>query len=464
MKILESVYKYSPVLLQNLYVSIYGARLKHLRYGKDFSVMREKLNRSQHYSESNIQSLQQYSLSGLLKHSYKYVPYYRAAFKNIGVNLADMNSYNILNSLPITTKNHIKDRPAMFLSSFYRKKQLINIQTSGTTGTPLNIFSTKEAIQRNYAFFSRSLNWAGVTDDQPSATFAGRTIIPSNLNSPPFWRRNITMNSTLYSSYHLSESNIPAYIHELDRTKVAFIDSYPSSIYSIAQYINKYSIDHNIRPKAIITSSETLHQHQRQVIETAFECKIYDQYGSAEMAAFICQCKEGSYHINPEYGIIEVLDKNNKHTDFGVPGRLVCTGFLNYGMPLVRYDTGDTVVLSDHKCDCGKCFPVIESILGRTDDLIVTPSGRTIGRLDPVFKGLSFIRETQIVQEKIDKITVNLVKDAGFSNDTAETLRNELIRRIGDDVEISINIVDHIPRTKSGKFRSVISYISQSYN
>ena len=464
MKTLDSIYKYSPVLLQNLYISAYGLHLKHLRHGKYFSEMLEHLKNSQYYSESDLQSIQQCNLNNLLNHSYKYVPYYKSELRNIGAKPADMSSLNILDTLSITTKKLIRENPALFISSYYKNKQLKFIHTSGTTGTPLKVVATKTSIQNNFAFFSRFLTWAGVSDIQPSATFAGRIIIPSKQNTPPFWRRNISMNNTLYSSYHISESSIPAYIKELERTNVAYIDSYPSSIFSIAQYINKYSIDHNIRPKAIITSSETLHQNQRHAIETAFECKVYDQYGSAEMAAFICQCEEGSYHINPEYGIVEVLDKNNKPTDYGVPGRLVCTGFLNYGMPLIRYDTGDTVVLSDRKCDCGRCFPIVESIVGRTDDLIVTPSGRTIGRLDPVFKGLSSIRETQIVQEKYNKITVNLVKEAGFSSETAETLRNELIRRIGDDVEISINFVDHIPRTKSGKFRSVISHTSQSSN
>ena len=461
MKTLESIYSRSPIFLQNLSISAYGAYLKHLRYGKDFRVKLEQLNVSQYYSESELQSIQQCYLTRILEHIFEYVPYYSATLRNIGINPAGMNAWTLLDSLPVTTKENVRDRPEMFLSSHYKRNKLNIIHTSGTTGTPLKIFATKTALQTNYAFFSRFLGWAGVTYDEPSATFAGRITVPGHQKTSPFWRKNISMNNTLYSSYHISESNIPAYIRELERTKVAFIDSYPSSIHAIAQYINNNSITHNIRPKAIITSSETLHEYQRQAIETAFGCKVYDQYGSAEMSAFICQCKEGTYHINPEYGVAEVLDNNNEPIQTGTPGRLVCTGFLNFAMPLIRYDMGDTVVLSNRQCGCGRNFPVVESILGRTDDLIITPSGRIIGRLDPVFKGLSFIRETQIVQDAYDKITVNLVKDAGFSNDTAETLKRELTRRIGDDVEVSIRIVEHIPRTKTGKFRSVISHISR---
>jgi len=462
MKILESIYNHSPILLQNYYLFLYGANLKRLRFGKEFRVKLEQLNNSQFYTAHELQSLQEFHLTRLLGYIFEYVPYYRAISKNIGVNPVGMNAWNAFKSIPVTTKEHVKDRPSMFLSTYYKRKNLKIIHTSGTTGTPLDIFTTKSAVQMNYAFFSRFLGWAGVRYDDPSATFAGRMIIPSHQKSPPYWRKNISMNNTLFSSYHLSESSLPAYIRELEREKVTYIDSYPSSIYTIAQYINYRSIEHAIRPKAIITSSETLHDHQRQAIETAFGCKVYDQYGSAEMSAFICQCEEGKYHINPEYGIVEVLDKDGKPVPTGTPGRLVCTGFLNYGMPLIRYDLGDTVVLSDQQCRCGRHFPVVESILGRTDDLIVTPSGRTIGRLDPVFKGLSFIRETQIVQEAYDRITVNLVKDAGFSDDTANALKKELSRRIGDEVNISIRIVEYIPRTNAGKFRSVISKVSKS--
>ena len=461
MKTLESLYSHSPIFLQNLFISAYGTYLKRLRYGSDFKIKFEQLNDSQYCSESELQSIQQFQLASLLGHVFEYVPYYSAILNNLGMNPACVDAWTVLKNLPVTTKEHIRNSPAMFLSSYYKRNKLKIIHTSGTTGTPLNIFTTKTAVQMNYAFFYRFLGWAGVTYEEPSATFAGRIIVSSHQKAPPFWRKNISMKNTLYSSYHISESNIPAYIRELERTKVAFIDSYPSSIHAIAQYINKNSLDHTIRPKAIITSSETLHEHQRHAIEAAFGCKVYDQYGSAEMSTFICQCKEGTYHINPEYGIVEVLDMDNNPVQAGSPGRLVCTGFLNFAMPLIRYDMGDTVVLSDRQCDCGRHFPVVESILGRTDDLIITPSGRIIGRLDPVFKGLSHIRETQIVQEAYDKITVNLVKDDGFSNDTAEALKRELTRRIGDDVEVSISVVEHIPRTKAGKFRSVISHITK---
>lgn len=455
----QVIYNHCPVILQNTLISIYGARLKYLRYGKVFRSEYDKLKHSMHQTTDYLAALQEASLSDLLNHATVYVPYYHSMFRDRGLDPGNVRISNLPNVLPIVKKDDIKNTPERYVSSYFKKNQLTKIHTSGTTGAPLVVCATKDSIQKNYAFFLRFLNMAGFVAGQPSATFAGRVIIPPAQTGEPFWRSNRAMNNVLFSSYHISDSTIPAYIQELEQLNVKLIDSYPSAIYSIANFINKNSIKHTIRPKAIITSSETLFDSQRQSIEDAFKCKVFDQYGSAEMVAFISQCNKGAYHANSEYGIVEVLDDDDQPVDYGVPGRLVCTGFLNYAMPLIRYDTGDTAILSEKKCDCGLNFPVIESILGRKDDLLITPSGKMVGRLDPVFKGLSHIKETQIIQERINKIRVKIVKEPGFTHDISEELKKELNRRMGDDVEISIDYVDSIPRTGSGKFRSVISEI-----
>lgn len=459
MSLQQFIYNHCPIILQSTLISIYGARLKYMRYGKVFRSEYEELKHSLHQTGDNLFVLQEDSLGKLLNHANKYVPYYRSVFQDRGIVPGDVSISSLPRLLPVVKKDDIKNAPEKFVSSYFKKNQLTKIHTSGTTGTPLVVCATKDSIQKNYAFFLRFLNMTGFVKGQTSATFAGRLIIPPAQTKPPYWRNNRMMNNVLFSAYHLSDSTIPAYIQELERINVKLIDSYPSAVYAIANYINSNSIRHGIRPKAIITSSETLLEHQRQSIEAAFKCKVYDQYGSAEMVAFISQCGRGAYHINSEYGIVEVLDDNQQPVGYGVPGRLVCTGFLNYAMPLIRYDTGDTIILSERKCDCGLNFPVVESILGRKDDLLITPSGKMVGRLDPVFKGLSHIKETQIIQERINKIRVNIVREAGFTADISDTLKKELSRRMGDNVEISIVYVDSIPRTKAGKLRSVISQI-----
>ena len=117
-----------------------------------------------------------------------------------------------------------------------------------------------------------------------------------------------------------------------------------------------------------------------------------------------------------------MLDEKQRPVKPGEIGDLVCTGFINQAMPLIRYKLGDSGILSDKMCDCGCKFPVMQMIVGRTDDLITTRDGRKIGRLDPIFKGLSGIKETQIIQTDIKHITLKIVRDDNYNDASLENL------------------------------------------
>ena len=460
MKPSQSIYNHSPIFIQNIIITMYGHYIKRLRYGEQYRRQCALLHQSEHYSKEALLELQSRKLSQLIRHAFDHVPYYRSIFKRHGLKPENISISNFTEKLPTLSKNDIRVNGRDILSTFFNKRALKIINTSGTTGTPLTIQTTKTAIQKNYAFFARSLNWAGVNLGDPSVTFAGRVFIPPRQNHPPYWRMNKGLNNMLFSSYHISEANIPYYIEALELADPSFIDSYPSAIYVIARHIVENQISHGIKPKAIITSSETLLAEHKRIIEQAFGCRVYDQYGSAEMAAFITQCEHGAYHINPEYGIVEILDDMGRSVKLGDAGRLVCTGFLNHAMPFIRYYIGDSAIFASDACKCGRNFPVIESLLGRTDDLIITKDGRSIGRLDPIFKGLTAIKETQIIQETIGTIIVKIVRDSGYNEKSADNLVRELKKRIGMDTKVVIEYVERIPRTSSGKFRSVISYVT----
>ena len=143
-------------------------------------------------------------------------------------------------------------------------------------------------------------------------------------------------------------------------------------------------------------------------------------------------------------------------------GSLVCTGLLNADMPLIRYAVGDRAVLpeSESGCPCGRTLPTVLSIEGRDDDVLFTRYGRRIGRLDPAFKAALQLREAQVVQETLDRVRVRYVPAPGFSSESARTMVAQLQARLGS-IEITLEAVDHLPRTASGKFRAVVSQLSQ---
>jgi len=453
----QFIYNSSPIFIQNIIISLYGLKLKYLRFYGGYNKTLKSLLLSQYYTEKQILDLQNSKLKKLIKDSYEFIPHYTSLLDEKKIKPEDIDIHNFTKYFPILQKDEVRSHPASFTSSKKTLGKTIKINTSGTSGSPLNVLTSKNAIQENYAFFARYLLNCGVKIGQPSVTFAGRIIVPKAQKKPPFWRKNYSMNNTLFSSYNISEDTIPSYIKELDRIQPRFIDTYPSALFEIAHFIVKNNIKHSIKPIAIITSSETLLDSQRKIIEQAFDTKIYDHYGSAEMSAFITQCREGNYHINPDFGIVEILDSQGNEVKEGEVGNIVCTGFVNRKMPFIRYSIGDSAKYSTKSCACGSHFHLIDSIEGRTDDLLILRDGRKIGRLDPVFKGLKSIKETQIVQVSLDKISVSIVKESDYDDEQNKILIRELKKRVGNDIDVTINFVNEIQRTKSGKFRAVIS-------
>jgi phenylacetate-CoA ligase len=314
-----------------------------------------------------------------------------------------------------------------------------------------------EGRRKNYAFFARLKRWAGVSLSGRVATFAGRTIVPPDAVRPPFWRYNLAGNAILFSSYCLSEKNIPAYLSKLCQWSPELIDSYPSSVEALARYVLAHQASAP-QPRAVITSSETLRSDQREAISAAFRTRIFDQYGGAEQVCFISECEAGSYHVHPEYGIAEFVPGSELGSGAGL--HIVATGFTNMAMPFLRYDTDDLAVPSALGCACGRKFKTVERIVGRTDEIVVTPDGRPIGRLDPVFKGLETIRKAQIVQETLRRIRVRIVPGEGFVPAHEDSIRFELEKRLGTDVEFLFELVNDIPVGAGGKFRAVVSQVS----
>jgi phenylacetate-CoA ligase len=455
----DTIYSRLPVSLQNAAISLYGMKLRKLRYGGSYPQIAKEVAESQHLDAHQMRKLMETRLRALLQNAFVHVPYYRNLARENGINYQDADLTSFAQLIPTLSKQVVRNAPEGFVSTAIPPDQLTYINTSGSSGSPLPVATTRTAIQRNYAFFARYLAWHGVDPKDHGVTFAGRLLVPMSQAKPPFWRYNRAMDTLLCSSYHLSEEWLGEYVRAIAEFRPKFIDSYPSALATLATYMNRNGLAQKIRPKVIITSSETLLDSQREEIERAFGCPIRDHYGCAEMAALITQCERGTYHVNPDFGIVEILREDGTPCEIGEVGDICCTGFVNGAMPLIRYLIGDRAETIANNCACGRAFPAIGRLHGRMDDVIVTPDGRQVGRLDPAFKGGSGIREAQIVQTHIDRIRVLVVPDAAFTKDVAESLKKELQRRLSEDMQITIETVAAIPRQRNGKFRSVVSLL-----
>lgn len=450
---LLSTYHKLPPRFQNIALSAYGLLLRQARYGKAFhqTLARLESGRADPFQDQSVR------LDDLVKVALNHTEHYGRQKGSQPFTSSEITVENITEAFPVLEKSLIRSNAKSFHNNRFPRSKTTLLKTSGTTGTPLELLASKQSRMENYAFFNLFLRSLGIDEFNRSATFGGRLVVSEKNTTLPFWRKNFAMKTLFCSAYHLSSETIPFYIEALEQWKPVYIDSYPSAIYEIASYINTHNIAHNIHLKAVVTSSETLGDYQRDAIETAFRCPVFDQYGCAEMAVMANQQKDGRYFMPPQYAIAEVLDDNDKPVRPGQSGHLVCTGLLNQAMPLIRYRVGDIVKTSDEQIKGYPHILVLDSIEGRKDDVVIAISGYRVGRLSPAAKGVPGVCETQIIQKTRTSMHVNLVVSREYDPASEAQLRSALQARLGTAMEVDFEYMSHIPREKNGKFKSVKS-------
>jgi len=316
--------------------------------------------------------------------------------------------------------------------------------TSGTSGTPLKIKQSLESVQLEEAFSYRQRKWTGYSLFDRVAWIRGDKIVPVSQSTPPYWCRDYFMNKLLMSSYHISGSSAPIYVKQLEKFDPVLIEAYPSSIITLAKWIkNSGYVYKGQSLKAVMTSSEVFLDEDKILVAEAFNCKVYDWYGQAEHVAAIGTCEYGNKHLLLDYSFVEIHGY--------VKQEIIGTSYNNIAMPLMRYKTGDFFEPSDDTCLCGRVFPVVKKIYGRSEKGFLLSNGRKIVFLDHAFKNVSNLLEAQIVQKSADKFVVNLVVNDDFDDNYQKIIFQDLVDRMGN-VHISFCKVDHIERGKNGKF------------
>ncbi len=435
----KTFYDRLPLWAQTAAVNAVSLTNYRRRYGARFHRFLAQLEANENKSRDQLLTEQQQAVQRLLEYAVRHVPYYRE--RNLPPDR--------LQDWPILDKQAVAAAPEKFLSDEFSRGDLLTLQTSGTTGTPLTVRFTTECQELEMAFRWRHRAWGGVPFLSRGAYLSGHPIVPADQAAPPFWRVDTVERRLLCSSYHFSPQNMPQYVEALTRFAPDFIHGYPSSLYLLARHMLEHNL-RSLRPRAVFTASETLLEFQREAIERAFAAPVFNWYGTTEMTCNIVECAYGSLHYRTDYGLLELLDG----------GVTVATGLLNPAMPLIRYRAGDVATPRAGTCDCGRAFPLIERIEGRIEDYIRTPDGRLVGRLDHIFKGVAHVREAQLVQRRVEELILRIVRADGFGDDDERVILANARERLGSSIALRCEYVDAIERSAGGKFRFVVSELN----
>ncbi len=307
------------------------------RHFGPFAKRRAWLEKTQYESPERLQQIQLELLQYLIRHVYETVPFYTQYMKQQGFGPDDIRSLKDIERFPIITKADLKREGSAFVSTKFKHKRMRTVHTGGTTGATLPIRRDLRSIQNEHAFVRRQFDWASVSMSDRVAYLTWRRVAGVH-DTERLYGYDAALKELHLSTINLSEQTIEPYAETMRNYKVKALNAYPSAAFFMAKGL--LAKQQTLPLKAVLTTSETLEPSQRKLIEQAFECPVFDYYGSAERVCYIHTCEKGSYHILPEYGLTELIPAEGPNEG---ACRVVATGFWNLAMPLIRYDIGDLV-------------------------------------------------------------------------------------------------------------------------
>ncbi|MDN7026086.1 phenylacetate--CoA ligase family protein [Methanoculleus sp. FWC-SCC1] len=436
--------------------------LKALSLLPSYRVFRDTytlLQRSQRWSREDLEAYQRAELARLLEHAYEHVPYYRRVFDERSLKPADIHDFTDLRLLPFLTKEIVQNNLEDLRATNFPESAFEYVRTSGSTGAPMGFYYEKGVSRaKEWAFMKAQWDRVGYRFIDKCVVLRGHVV--DSARSGVFWKKAMFGRWLIMSSHQMTEENLPAYIRRIRKFAPKYIHAYPSMIVTLARCLRQYRNRPFPSLKAILCGSENLYPWQRELIEEVFGCRVYSWYGNSEQTVLAGECEMSScYHIFPEYGIVELLGKDDQPVmEPGQMGEVVATSLTNYICPLIRYRTMDIAVLSRRSCTCGRAYPLLEKVEGRLQEFIVTRKGQLVSVTPINYESDAFenIRQFQMYQEEMGELILKIVRKPGYTESDTERLQQELEWQLGDEVRVAICFVDSIPRTRSGKYRYLI--------
>lgn len=425
-----------------------------------YGIMKDlsELEESQYWPEERLLNLQRDRLKILLIHAFENTIFYKKRFNDSGFNPYTFKYMDELLGIPILTKDQIRENVKGMIARNYRDDEIHLSETGGTSGVKMRFYRDNKCLSKKEAAIHRFGKWTGWDIGEymglvwpAHQDFIGCHTWKSKIKNE-FYRRQV-----IFPAAIIDDRMCEAYVRELLKKRPSMILAFSSPIHELARYMEKKGID-DVYLKGIISTGEPFYEHQRKLVSKVFHCDVFDSYRSREAGPMAQECEaHQGMHINAEYLYIE-LDNNQKtRPDEGEStGEVVVTDLLNYGMPLIRYNMGDMAVMKKTSCTCGRGLPMIDRIVGRSLDVFVTPEGKLISTIALVMYLVNgapgLIGQMQVIQNTSDHLTFLMTKDPLPTKTVMDHQKKIVAMLFGDEMKITYEFVDDIPREKSGKY------------
>lgn len=457
---LYSIYKNSPIFLQNMVCYWEGMRIQKKRYNKDFFRYLDQLIASDSYTHEQIVAYKEEHLAQILDYAYRHCPYYREKYSAQGLTPKDFRGLEDLQKFPILTKEEIRQNWQGMVAEGFPKKETLSYHTSGSSGKALDFLWSHNNLQFYWATVWRGRNRLGIHLGDKHLNFTGKIVVPIGQKKPPYWRINGRQNQWLINMQHLTSSKTSDFVGMINRENFEFFIGYPSIIYALALLIEEQGLEITAHPQYIFTAAEKTYSHQQELFAKVFNgARVVEHYAFSENAA--CASKHPSlpgYFEDFELGHLEL--NQPALTSEGEMGALLATGFHNWAMPFIRYEIGDTATFAASPENSPLHSQYILDIEGRNEDYVLTPEGTRIMRFDYIFKESAHIKECQVSQKELGEMILTIVRRDNYNETDEENLRKAVQEMISPTIRVRFEYTDEIPRTAAGKFKAVVSYLN----
>ncbi|MEW6534386.1 MAG: hypothetical protein AB1454_02060 [Candidatus Auribacterota bacterium] len=433
-------------------------KLRDFFYPLPILTLRRFMEKSQYFPEDQLRDYQLERLQLIVRHAYNNVPYYRDLWNKLKISPDDIRSLDDLQYFPVLTKDDMRAHSRNMTADNAKKYHPIAYSTSGSTGQPVRFYLDASSNILEFCYYWRHWSWGGYRLGDTFADFRGHFFTKNKDTANDLFHYNRLTRRLVLNNNLISYNNMGLFADCIRKYRPKFLKGLASTIYIFALLLKKRGIT-DISFQGIFSTGEMLLPHHRKLIEEVMHCKVYDSYGHMERTAAVSECERGGYHINMEYGILELEEKSSSGGT--VSGNVIGTSLHNFAMPFIRYRLGDVIEISSDKrtCPCGRTLPLINKLHGRMEDNIVTPDGRVLTSIFIVFEFVDGIELGQLAQKTVDELIVRIAKNEKYTAEQEAKLLGILRTYVGNEMQVTFDYsnVEAIRGDTHRKFKIVVS-------
>lgn len=419
-----------------------------------------ELEKSQWLTRSAVEALQLEKLRALLNVAHAHSPWHRARMQEAGLQPNAITSLADLRQLPRMNK---QDAAAHGDEIVWQgvPRGAFRYNTGGSSGQPLIFHFGRWRQASDAAGRMRARHWWGVQPGAPEVYLWGA---PVELNKTDLAKtiRDRLINQLVLNAFAMSPVRMDGYLDAMEAFGPHCIYGYASSLALLAAYAKTRGRTLCLpRLKVVCTTGEPLYDHQRALIGEVFGAPVANEYGSRDIGFTAHEAPQGQMLLMSESIILEVLDEAGQPVAPGELGEAVMTGLCSDAQPFIRYRTGDMVRMSDAQDAAGRGLHVITEVIGRRTDFLVGADGTIMHALAGIYvlRATAGVAEFKLIQHDLRNIEVLLVPDSSWSSAGSGAIGAGLRQRLGQDVRVTVRVVDQIAPEASGKHRYVVSHV-----